>query len=124
MARERNAELIEGLPIQAAPQRATGALPRLRTAERRQAADAATDGLFPERSANGEYQLAPQMTGFADTMSFGGICEIVPRNGRWRDRFGVQQHHNSLQVRAITGNSRAQHPDIRPRPTKTIWCWC
>jgi hypothetical protein len=88
------------------------------------AADVATDGLVPERSANGENQLSPQMTGFADTMSFGGICETVTRYGRRRDRADVQQCHNPLQVRAITGNSRAQYPDIRARLTKSIWCWC
>ena len=42
-----------------------------------------------ELSANGEYQLAPQMTAFADTMSFRGICEIVPRDGWRRNRAGV-----------------------------------
>src|SRR5208283_5456533 len=38
MAQEHGAALIEGLPIQSAPQRASVALPRLRTANRRQVA--------------------------------------------------------------------------------------
>jgi len=43
MAQEDSAALIEGLPIQSAPQRASIALPRLRTANRRQVALRAVD---------------------------------------------------------------------------------
>src|SRR5208282_1053512 len=43
MAQEHGAALLEGLPIQSAPQRASVALPRLRTAERRQVALRAVD---------------------------------------------------------------------------------
>src|SRR5208283_5461341 len=43
MAQEDGAALIEGLPIQSAPQRTSGALPRLRTANRRQVALRAVD---------------------------------------------------------------------------------
>ena len=43
MAQEDGAALIEGLPIQSAPQRASVALPRLRTANRRQVALRAVD---------------------------------------------------------------------------------
>src|ERR1700690_273708 len=43
MAQEEGARLIEGLPIQSAPQRPSVALPRLRTAERRQVALRAVD---------------------------------------------------------------------------------
>jgi hypothetical protein len=43
MVQDQGAELIEGLPVQAVPQRATGAVPRLRMAERRQVALRAVD---------------------------------------------------------------------------------
>ena len=50
-------------------------------------------GLDMESSASGENQLTPQVATFADTVSFGGVCEIVWRDRRRRDRAGVQQRH-------------------------------
>ena len=77
-----------------------------------------------KRSANGEDQLAPEVATFADTVSFGGVCEIVSRDRRRRDRAGVQQRHNSIQGRAVAADSRAQYGRVRSRLTKSVRRWC
>jgi len=84
------------------------------------AAELAIHLLGRGRSANGENQLAPQMTRFADTVSFGGVGEIVSRDGWRRDRLGVQQRHDPRQVRAVTADGRTQYGDIRSWWTKSI----
>ena len=64
------------------------------------------------------------MASFTDTMRFGGFSETVL--GHWwrRDCPCVEQRDDPLQVRTITGNSRAQHPDIRARWAKSVGCGC
>ena len=61
------------------------------------------------------------MTSFADTVSFGGIRESVARDRRRRDRTGVQQRYNPLQVRTIAADRRAQDFDIGARLAESIW---